>query len=76
MQNKGNTEAIKLDKTTATLEPDKSSGGGLFVPGKDRVVYRPPERKSLLGKISYFNFLILVLIFVDLEKLSKKPPEK
>ncbi|KAL6186353.1 hypothetical protein ACLB2K_042473 [Fragaria x ananassa] len=49
MENKGNTEAIKLDKTTATLEPEKSSGGGLFVPGKDRVVYRPPERKSLLG---------------------------
>lgn len=51
VQNQGNAEAINLDKTTVTLEPEKSSGGGLFVPGKDRVVYRPPERKSLLGKI-------------------------
>ncbi|OVA17529.1 Helicase [Macleaya cordata] len=45
----GNGGAIDLDKTTVTLEPDKVSNGGLFVPGKDRVVFRPPERKSLLG---------------------------
>lgn len=31
------------------LDPEKTTGGGLFVPGKDRVVFRAPERKSLLG---------------------------
>ncbi|XP_042519990.1 pre-mRNA-splicing factor ATP-dependent RNA helicase DEAH7 [Macadamia integrifolia] len=40
---------INLDQTTVTLEPDNISSGGLQVPGKDRVVFRPPERKSLLG---------------------------
>ncbi|KAK9267827.1 hypothetical protein L1049_010263 [Liquidambar formosana] len=45
----GDYEAIDLDKSTVTLEPEKSSGGGLYVPGKDRVVFRAPERKSLLG---------------------------
>lgn len=43
------TQPIDLDKTTDTLEPDESSNGGLQVPGKDRVVYRPREKKSLLG---------------------------
>ncbi|XP_019200353.1 PREDICTED: pre-mRNA-splicing factor ATP-dependent RNA helicase DEAH7 isoform X1 [Ipomoea nil] len=43
------TGPIDLDKTTTTLEPDGASGGGLYIPGKDRVVFRPPERKSLLG---------------------------
>ncbi|XP_020227879.1 pre-mRNA-splicing factor ATP-dependent RNA helicase DEAH7-like [Cajanus cajan] len=41
--------AIDIDKTTMTLEPEKPTGGGLYVPGKDRVVYVPPERKSRLG---------------------------
>lgn len=40
---------LDIDKTIANLEPDKTSGGGLFMPGKDRVVFRPPQRKSLLG---------------------------
>ncbi|KAF8390619.1 hypothetical protein HHK36_025146 [Tetracentron sinense] len=40
---------IDLNKTTITLEPDKVNSGGLYVPGKDRVVFRPSERKSLLG---------------------------
>lgn len=40
-----------MDKTTITLEPDKTSSGGLFVPGKERVVFKPSERKSLLGII-------------------------
>lgn len=31
------------------MEPDNSGGGGLQLPGKDRVVFRAPERKSLLG---------------------------
>lgn len=42
-------EAIDLDKTTEVLEPETSSSGGLLVPAKDRVVFRPPDRKSLLG---------------------------
>ncbi|KAM3205935.1 pre-mRNA-splicing factor ATP-dependent RNA helicase DEAH7 [Capsicum annuum] len=45
----GDVGPIDLDKTTTTLEPDKSSSGGLFVPGKERVVFKPSERKSLLG---------------------------
>lgn len=40
---------IDIDKIKETLEPDNSGGGGLQLPGKDRVVFRPPERKSLLG---------------------------
>uniref|UniRef100_A0A0V0HLF9 Putative ovule protein n=1 Tax=Solanum chacoense TaxID=4108 RepID=A0A0V0HLF9_SOLCH len=46
---KGDAGPIDLDKTTTTLEPDKTSSGGLFVPGKERVVFKPSERKSLLG---------------------------
>ncbi|XP_020526384.1 pre-mRNA-splicing factor ATP-dependent RNA helicase DEAH7 isoform X2 [Amborella trichopoda] len=39
-----------LDETKDVLEPDKGSKGGLYVPGKDRVIFRPPpERKSILG---------------------------
>ncbi|MED6205991.1 hypothetical protein PIB30_022881 [Stylosanthes scabra] len=40
---------VDIDKTTETMEPEKSTGGGLYVPGKDRVVYVPQERKSRLG---------------------------
>ncbi|XP_047153751.1 pre-mRNA-splicing factor ATP-dependent RNA helicase DEAH7 [Vigna umbellata] len=32
-----------------TLEPEKPTSGGLYVPGKDRVVYVPQERKSRFG---------------------------
>lgn len=32
-----------------TLEPEKSGAAGLYIPGKERVVFRPSERKSLLG---------------------------
>lgn len=53
------TGPIDLDKTTTTLEPDGASGGGLYVPGKDRVVFRPPERKSLLG----MSFLFICMCF-------------
>uniref|UniRef100_A0A5B6ZC59 RNA helicase n=1 Tax=Davidia involucrata TaxID=16924 RepID=A0A5B6ZC59_DAVIN len=45
----GDCGPIDLDKTTVTLEPDTTSGGGLYVPGNDRVVFRPSQRKSLLG---------------------------
>ncbi|KAG5114825.1 hypothetical protein AAZX31_13G323800 [Glycine max] len=40
---------IDIDKTTTTLEQEKPTSGGLYVPGKDRVVYVPQERKSRLG---------------------------
>jgi pre-mRNA-splicing factor ATP-dependent RNA helicase DHX38/PRP16 len=42
-----------VDKITETLEPEKASSGGLYVPGKDRLVFRPPERKSVLGALNY-----------------------
>ncbi|GMN49209.1 hypothetical protein TIFTF001_018375 [Ficus carica] len=44
-----NAAPIDLNKTKETLEGEKISGGGLYLPGKDRVVFKPPERKSLLG---------------------------
>ncbi|KZV44090.1 hypothetical protein F511_10761 [Dorcoceras hygrometricum] len=40
---------LDLDKITDTLEPDNTGFGGLFVPGQDRVVFRPSEKKSILG---------------------------
>lgn len=40
---------VDINKTTMTLEPEKPIAGGLYVPGKDRVVYVPQERKSRLG---------------------------
>ncbi|PON50620.1 hypothetical protein PanWU01x14_221530 [Parasponia andersonii] len=39
-----------MEVSTVAMEAEKASGGGLYAPGKDRVVFRPPERKSLLGK--------------------------
>ena len=39
------------------LESENSSGGGLYVPGKDKVVYIPQERKSRLGIFFIVNFL-------------------
>ncbi|GKD18918.1 hypothetical protein Tco_1208076, partial [Tanacetum coccineum] len=38
-----------INKMTDTLEPDETGVGGLQLPVKDRVVFRPSERKSLLG---------------------------
>ncbi|XP_022143541.1 pre-mRNA-splicing factor ATP-dependent RNA helicase DEAH7 [Momordica charantia] len=40
---------IDIDKTTLLLEPENNNEGGLSVPGKDRPVFRPPERRSHLG---------------------------
>ncbi|XP_047338785.1 pre-mRNA-splicing factor ATP-dependent RNA helicase DEAH7 [Impatiens glandulifera] len=42
-------EPVDLEKTTMMLEPEKGGGGGLFIPGKDRMMFKAPERKSLLG---------------------------
>ncbi|KAL6520539.1 hypothetical protein OROMI_032301 [Orobanche minor] len=44
----GNAGPFDPDKRTDTLEPDDSGTGGLLVPAKDRVVFRP-QRKSVLG---------------------------
>lgn len=53
IQNRGGDHGpIDLDMMTSVLEPEETSSGGLHVPGKDRVVFRPPERKSLLGMIT------------------------
>ncbi|KAF3788484.1 Pre-mRNA-splicing factor ATP-dependent RNA helicase [Nymphaea thermarum] len=41
---------IDVNATKAVLEPEKLIKGGLYVPGKERVMFRPPpERKSILG---------------------------
>jgi pre-mRNA-splicing factor ATP-dependent RNA helicase DHX38/PRP16 len=45
-----NGGAIDLDKTTVTLEPEKSNEGGLYMAEKERILFKqPPERKSRLG---------------------------
>ncbi|CAK7326056.1 unnamed protein product [Dovyalis caffra] len=42
---------MDIDKSVVTMEAEQSngSGGGLFVPKKEKLEFRPPERKSLLG---------------------------
>ncbi|CAN0901896.1 Pre-mRNA-splicing factor ATP-dependent RNA helicase DEAH7 [Linum grandiflorum] len=42
-------EMVNIDETLVTLKPEQSEGGGLFLPGKDRLKFTAPERKSLLG---------------------------
>ncbi|GKB62220.1 hypothetical protein Tco_0918406, partial [Tanacetum coccineum] len=41
-------DPMDINKMTDTLEPEETGVGGLQLPGKDRVVFRPSERKSLL----------------------------
>ncbi|KAI3452603.1 hypothetical protein Pfo_009267 [Paulownia fortunei] len=48
MERNGDGGRFDLDKRTDTLVPEDSSIGGLLVPEKDRVVFRP-QRKSILG---------------------------
>ncbi|CAI9106588.1 OLC1v1005778C1 [Oldenlandia corymbosa var. corymbosa] len=45
----GDRGPIDLDNSTVMLDPEISAGGGLTVPERDKMVYRPQERKSLLG---------------------------
>ncbi|KAJ0549347.1 hypothetical protein HanHA300_Chr07g0232551 [Helianthus annuus] len=42
---------IDIDKTIKILEPDKTSGSGWHLSGKERVIFRQPspKRKALLG---------------------------
>ncbi|CAN1263156.1 Pre-mRNA-splicing factor ATP-dependent RNA helicase DEAH7 [Linum perenne] len=42
-------EIVNIDETMVTLKPEQGGGGGLFLPGKERVKFTAPERKSLLG---------------------------
>lgn len=70
-QKQGDVGPIDLDKKTTTLEPDQTSSGGLFVPGKERVVFKPSERKSLLGMI--FLAYIFVVLALHLFPSSRKP---
>ncbi|GAB2297549.1 hypothetical protein Dimus_031646 [Dionaea muscipula] len=44
---KSNDGPIDLNSTTVTMEPEEPGGGGLHVPGRDRVIYRRPERSQL-----------------------------
>ncbi|GJV76262.1 glutamate synthase 1 [NADH], chloroplastic isoform X1 [Tanacetum coccineum] len=39
---------MDINKMTDTLDPEETGVGGLQLPGKDRVVFRMSERKSLL----------------------------
>lgn len=55
----GDAGPVDLDQTTVTFEPDESVGGGLHVPGKDGVVFRPPQRKSLLGILQDWDVSLL-----------------
>lgn len=50
---------VDINQTIMTLEPEKPTSGGLYVPGKDRVVYVPPERKSRLG----IFFVLICILF-------------
>lgn len=45
----GGKEDITLDTITTVMKSDDSVRGGLYIPSKDRPVFRPPERKSSLG---------------------------
>ena len=55
-----------------TLEPETTSGGGLFVPGKDRMVFKPPEKKSLLGACKCFvSFYSRVYVYTYVNNLPK-----
>ncbi|GKD42085.1 hypothetical protein Tco_1266730, partial [Tanacetum coccineum] len=38
---------MDINKMTDTLEPEETGIGGLQLPGKDRVVFRPFERITI-----------------------------
>lgn len=45
----GEGKFVDLNQTTAVLAPETNTKGGLSLPNKDRVIFRPTERKSILG---------------------------
>lgn len=40
---------MDMNMTIDTLEPESELSGGLCLPDRERVLYRPPESKSILG---------------------------
>ncbi|KAJ4710869.1 Pre-mRNA-splicing factor ATP-dependent RNA helicase [Melia azedarach] len=45
----GAAKLIDLDKTTELLEPEETNAGGLFVPKKERPIFRAPDSKNRSG---------------------------
>ncbi|GKE64926.1 hypothetical protein Tco_1519087, partial [Tanacetum coccineum] len=40
-------DPMDINKMTDTLESEETGVGGLQLPGKDQVVFRPPERITI-----------------------------
>ncbi|PKA52844.1 putative pre-mRNA-splicing factor ATP-dependent RNA helicase [Apostasia shenzhenica] len=40
---------VDVNRTTDVLEPESGMKGGLSLPTKDRLLFNPPEKKSILG---------------------------
>lgn len=58
-------QKIDIDSTVVTLDGEQSSGGGLQMRGKERVVFKPPE-KSRLGTsffATWFYFIRSIICF-------------
>uniref|UniRef100_A0A2P2JJ21 Uncharacterized protein n=1 Tax=Rhizophora mucronata TaxID=61149 RepID=A0A2P2JJ21_RHIMU len=45
----GGGGVVDIDKSMVIMEPEQSTRGGLHVPVKERLEFRAPEKKSLLG---------------------------
>ena len=60
---------VDLDKTTQLLEPEINNGGGLFVPNKERPIFRAPEAKAQSGIIFYWYNRISWFLFVNISHL-------
>lgn len=54
----GERSVVDLNQTTAVLAPEGNVKGGLSVPCKERIIFRPTERKSILGSF-YLSKIIL-----------------
>ncbi|GJV70382.1 hypothetical protein Tco_1490377 [Tanacetum coccineum] len=67
---------MDINKMTDTLEPEETGVGGLQLPGKDRVVFRPSERITI--SVIHFQFHLrttkvssmVASIHEDVEKAS------
>lgn len=57
---------MDIDKSVVTMEAEQSNGseGGLFVPKKEKLEFRPPERKSLLG-INFYPSIHLYIYIIN-----------
>nr|GEX42087.1 callose synthase 7-like [Tanacetum cinerariifolium] len=70
---------MDINKMMDTLEPKETGVRGLQLPGKDRVIFRPSERKSLLKdwvrkNIAKFSQVERIHIFTPDERLDQKIP--